>query len=125
MPGEADVGLYQAITVSVTDGSSDATLGPFAIEVVAAGAATGSVTLSWMPPTENEDGTPLMDLAAYKVYWGPTNGAHSHSMKIDNPGLSRVVIESLAPGTYEFAATSINALGTESRLSNPVIKIVQ
>jgi len=26
----------------------------------------GSVTLNWTPPTENEDGSPLMDLAGYR-----------------------------------------------------------
>jgi hypothetical protein len=46
-------------------------------------------------------------------------------MKIDNPGVSRVVIESLTPGTYEFVATSINTSGIESRSSNPVTKVVQ
>jgi sugar lactone lactonase YvrE len=29
---------------------------------------TGGITLEWTPPTENTDGTPLTDLAGYKVY---------------------------------------------------------
>ena len=124
-PGEADVNLYQAIAISVSDGSSNASLAPFSIEVTAVGAATGSVTLNWTPPTENEDGTPLMDLASYLVYWGLTPGTHTHSMKIDNPGVSRVVVESLIPGTYEFVATAINTSGIESHFSNPVTKVVQ
>jgi len=124
-PGEADVNLYQAIAISVSDGSSNASLAPFSIEVTAVGAGTGSVTLSWMPPTENEDGTPLMDLAGYRVQWGETAGTYTHSMKIDNPGVSRVVVESLTPGTYEFVATSINTSGIESRFSNPVTTVVQ
>jgi len=124
-PEEADVGLYQAITISVTDGSSDASLAPFSIEVTAIGTATGSVTLSWTPPTENEDGTPLMDLAGYRVHWGQSPGTYTEVMNFDNPGLSRVVIDNVPPGTYEFVATSLNGAGVESRFSNAITKIVQ
>lgn len=124
-PEEADVGLYQAIAISVTDGGSSASLALFSIEVIAIGAATGSVTLSWLPPTENEDGTPLMDLAGYRIYWGHSPGTYTEAMNFDNPGLSRVVIDNLTPGTYEFVATSLNGAGIESRLSNAITKIVQ
>jgi hypothetical protein len=124
-PGEADVGLYQAITISVTDGGSSASLAPFSIEVTAIGTATGSVTLNWIPPTENEDGTPLMDLAGYRVYWGEFPGTHTEVMDFDNPGLSRVVIDNLAPGSYEFVATAINDAGVESRFSNAITRVVQ
>ena len=33
-------------------------------------AFSAEVTLSWDPPTTNADGTPLTDLAGYKVYYG-------------------------------------------------------
>jgi hypothetical protein len=33
-------------------------------------AISGQATLSWDPPTTNVDGTPLTDLAGYKVYYG-------------------------------------------------------
>ena len=45
-------------------------------------------------------------------------------MTIDNPGLSSYVVENLVPGTYEFVATSINALGVESVYSNSATKVV-
>ena len=32
--------------------------------------AEGSATLSWMPPTENADGSALTDLAGYRIYYG-------------------------------------------------------
>lgn len=31
-------------------------------------AAGGSISLTWTPPTENTDGSPLTDLAGYRVY---------------------------------------------------------
>jgi hypothetical protein len=124
-PDDADVGFYDAITISATDGVVDTSLPTFSIEVVAPGAALGAVTLSWMPPTANEDGSYLADLAGYWLYWGNTPGTYTEWMRIENPGLTTIVIENLVPGTYEFAMTSFNAHGVESSLSNAVTRIVE
>jgi len=34
----------------------------------------GSALLSWNAPSTNEDGTPLTDLAGYKIYYGTATG---------------------------------------------------
>ena len=83
------------------------------------------MTLSWTPPTEYEDGSYLADLAGYWIYWGNNPGAYTEWMRIDGPGLTTVVIESLVPGTWEFAMTSFNADGVESRLSNAVTRVLE
>ena len=124
-PAEQDIGFYDAITISATDGVVETSLPTFSIEVVAPGAALGAVTLSWMPPTENADGSYLADLAGYWIYWGNNPGTYTQWMRIDSPGLTTVVIESLVPGTYEFAMTSFNANGVESSLSNAVTRFVE
>ena len=80
--------------------------------------------MDWTPPTENEDGSALVDLAGYTIYWGTTPGNYTSSVSIDNPGISRYVIENLTPGTYEFAATSYNSARVESVYSNVAIKVV-
>ena len=121
-PGDADVGVYENIVISVSDGEFTASLPAFSITVNAI--SLGSVTLTWTPPTENDDGTPLTDLAGYKLYWGTTPGVYTDSVTLDNPGLTSYVVEGLAPGTYEFVATSYNASGVESVYSNPATKTV-
>jgi hypothetical protein len=78
----------------------------------------GSTTLSWMPPTENDDGTPLT-LTGYKIYWGLTEGNYSHSVTLANPGLTRHVVEQLPADTWYFVATALSADG-ESPFSNVV-----
>jgi hypothetical protein len=80
--------------------------------------------LSWIAPTENEDGTPLTDLAGYRIYWGTTPGMYTDSVTLDNPGLTSYVVENLAPGTYEFVATSYDEEGVESAYSNLATKVV-
>ena len=80
--------------------------------------AKGSTTLSWQPPTMNDDGTPLK-LTGYRIYWGLTEGHYPNSVTLDNPGLTRYVIENLAPATYYFVATALSSDG-ESEPSNVI-----
>lgn len=122
-PQPEDVGRYANIVISVSDGQASAALAAFTIDVEAI--SLGSVTLSWTPPTENTDGTPLTDLAGYRIYWGDGSGSYPNSVTLENPGLTTYVVENLAPGTYEFVATSYNSAGVESDYSAPATKTVQ
>ena len=121
-PTLGNVGIYSNIMISVSDGQADASLASFSISVDQVG--TGSATLSWTPPTENEDGTALTDLDGYKIYWGTTSGSYPNSVRLDNEGLTTYVVDNLVPGTYEFVATSFNDAGVESVYSNPATKVV-
>jgi len=121
-PIQGDSALYENIVISVTDGQMMASLPAFSIDV--SQVATSSVTLNWTPPTENEDGTPLTDLMAYKIYYGVTEGSYPNEIWIDNPGLTSYVVDNLAPNTYFFVSTSINSGGIESDFSNVASKVV-
>ncbi len=121
-PAAGDEGLWSGISITVSDGTDSATLGPFSIDVSAA--SLGSATLTWVAPTQNEDGSPLTDLAGYRIYWGTTPGSYPNSVTINNSSISTYVVENLAPGTYEFVATSFNSAGVESAMSNPATKVI-
>ena len=82
--------------------------------------ALGMVTLSWQPPTQNADGTPLMDLAGYTIYFGTQSQSYDSEIQLDNPGLTTYVVENLVPDTYFFAATAVNSSGMESTFSGEV-----
>jgi hypothetical protein len=66
----------------------------------------------------------VSDGKGYKIYWGTTPGQYTHSVKIENAGMSSYVVENLTPGTYEFAATSFNDAGVESAYSNPATRVL-
>lgn len=121
-PTAGDVGTYGNITISVSDGTASASLASFAIQVVAT--ATGSVMLSWMPPTQNSDGSPLTNLAGYRVYWGTSQGNYSNSVLLNNAGLSSYVVGQLTPATWHFVMTAVNTSGVESPFSNAAWKRV-
>ena len=107
----------------MSDGESSATLGPFTVDVVAV--ATGSATLTWLPPTENTDGSTLSDLAGYVIYWGTSSGNYSQSVRIENPGVSSYLIDNLLSGsTYYFAVKAFNLEQVESAFSNEASKTI-
>jgi hypothetical protein len=84
-----------------------------------------AVTLNWLPPTANTNGSGLADLAGYTIYYGTQSGDYTRSIAVDNPGIATYVVDGLAPGTYYFAVVADNSRGTESPLSGEVIAKVE
>jgi hypothetical protein len=117
-PGVADAGTHSGIQINVTDGNDSAALPAFAITIVAQ--ALGTVTISWTAPTENDDDTPLTDLAGFKVYIGTSAGHLPRVERISTPGASTYLIENLTPGTWFYAMTAFNTSETESIKSDVV-----
>jgi hypothetical protein len=110
-PAGSDIGTSDPIEISVTDGTSIAALSAFTITVEPVGVS--SFTLSWSAPTKNDDGTPLADLAGYRIYYGTTSGEYNVTIEV-NAGVTNYVIDNLAPGTYFLVMTSVNSEDVES-----------
>lgn len=121
-PGAGDVGTYANIVISVSDGGASRSLTAFAIDVTQV--ATGSATLSWQAPTENVDGSPLTDLAGYRVYWRNWSGSINQSTTLNNAGLTTYVVEGLSPDTWLFSISALNASGVESQRSSEASKTI-
>jgi len=118
-PMQSQVGTYKGIAISVLAGMKIATLPAFSI-VVTETNSQDNVTLSWQAPTENADGSTLVDLKGYKVHYGPSSKTYSDTIQLTNPGLTTYVVQNLAAGRYYFAVTAYNAAGQESSLSPEV-----
>jgi len=121
-PTAADVGTYANIVIAVSDGRTTSTLPAQTVAVVAT--ADGRATLSWVPPTENVDGTSITNLAGYRIRFGTAPDALIQSVEIANPGLVNYVIENLTPATWYFSVTAYTAAGVESGLSNLASKVI-
>lgn len=137
VPSSADHGEYGNIHLLVSDGDTSAWIGPFAISVIQGAnsfggelpgattlTATGSATLSWLPPTAREDGTPLLNLAGYRIYASQTPGTLTLRADLSNPGLTRHVLDGLTAGDWWFAMTAYDAAGIESDWSAMITKTV-
>jgi hypothetical protein len=122
-PTAAQVGTYSNIVIRVSDGTASTALPAFSIAVVAV--ATGSATVSWTPPTTNTDGSPLTNLAGYRVHWGPAAGTYTNSVTLNNAGLTSYVVGNLVPGTYYFVVTALSSTGAESPFSNVASKTIR
>jgi hypothetical protein len=85
---------------------------------------TASITLGWVPPTQNNDGSPITNLAGYKIHYGTTSTEYTKTIALANAGLTRYVLDNLTSGTYYFAITAYNSLGVESALSGEVATTV-
>jgi hypothetical protein len=121
-PTPGDVGSYEDITITVSDGEANHALPQFAIDVVQQ--SNGSVTLAWQPPTENTDGTPVVNLGGYKIHYGTQSGRYDTVIAVSNPGVTRYMVDNLSPGTYFFAVTAVAASGAESGLSGEASKTI-
>ncbi|HSC27247.1 MAG TPA: putative Ig domain-containing protein, partial [Vicinamibacterales bacterium] len=121
-PRDGDVGIYTNIRIMVSDGNALVSLPAF--DIVVDAMPSDSVTLSWYPPTQNADGSPLTDLAGYRIYVGRRPGALTRVIPLHNPGLTRYVVENLRPAVWHFAMTSVNSRGRESARSATVRKAV-
>jgi hypothetical protein len=121
-PNSSAVGTYPNISISVSDGAASATLPAFSVSVVSTG--TNVATLSWIPPTENVDGSPLLDLSGYKIYFGTTQGNYTELVNLANPGLTMYVADTLGLGTYYFVITAYDSAGDESDYSNVASKTI-
>ena len=119
-PAAANEGTSAGISITASNGSSSASIGPFAIAVnaPAASASTGSATLSWTAPTENTNGTQLTDLAGYHIYYGTSAGAWTSTVTILSATETSYVVSGLASGTYYFAIVAFNSEGIDSADSN-------
>ena len=115
-PTAADVDKYSHIGIIVSNGYFQAALTSFSITVNSGGARLppGNVTISWMPPTENTNGTTLTNLAGYHLYYGKSQSSLSQKVNITNAGLASYVVSDLAAGTWYFALTAVNSQGVES-----------
>ena len=122
-PTSKDIGAHTQIVISVADEhGAHASTRSFSISVVAS--ASGAATLSWLPPTERNDGTALTDLAGYTVYWSLNPRRFVNSMVLDNPGLTSYMVTGLTRGTWYFSMTAFDSEGISSQYAGVVSKVI-
>ena len=88
------------------------------------GVPANAAKLSWTPPTQNTDGSPLTDLGGYKVYYGTTPGSYTNELTINDPSATSHTISNLPPGTWYFAMRAFDTSGNQSALTGEVSKTI-
>ncbi|MGP8164053.1 MAG: fibronectin type III domain-containing protein [Steroidobacteraceae bacterium] len=123
-PSTGSVATDANIVVSVSNGAQSAILPAFNITVQPV-TPPGTASLSWSPPTENTDGTPLTNLAGYVVYYGTSSTALTNQIFVASASATGVEIANLSPGNWQFEVVSINTAYVEGPGSAIVGKTIQ
>ena len=100
-------------------------LGYFAYDEFKLPEFPGSATLSWIAPSENEDDSTLTNLDGYNIRYGTRPGRYSKVIYVNNSELTSYEVKNLPPGIYYFVVTARNSNGSESDLSNVVVKLIE
>ena len=123
-PGEGDVRTWTNIQLTVNIGQQSTRLPALSVTVVAQGAAMGTATVTWSAPTQRVDGSPIGELAGYRVLYGTSSRNYDHAVELNTPGINRYVLEGLGSGTWYFAVQAITSDGLKSAPSREVSKTI-
>jgi hypothetical protein len=121
-PALADVGDYDAITITVADATHQTHTREFSITVQ--GPATGVAELRWGSPVSKVDGSPLDDLAGYRILYGRSEENLNHSVLLMDPKLNSFQFTTLDTGTWYFAIVAVNANGLEGPATATAVKTI-
>lgn len=83
----------------------------------------GGKLLSWEPPQLNEDGSPINDLEAYRIYVGLSSRNYAQPVELTDTTISSYFLD-LLPGDYYISMTAVDIDGNESAFSNEVLTSV-
>jgi fibronectin type 3 domain-containing protein len=81
--------------------------------------------MSWTAPTTHTDGSVIIDLAGYRIYYGTASGNYTGSINVVGKNSTSMPVTTLvstvpAPGTYYIVVTAYDSSGIESNYSNEI-----
>lgn len=87
--------------------------------------SSSSQTLSWVAPSEREDGTGLglSEIASFRIYYGTEPGIYSETISIDDHSVTQMKFAGIPSGTYYAVMTTVDTDGRESSFSVPEIEV--
>jgi hypothetical protein len=123
VPTVGDIGAYNNIEITASDGSNTTRLPAFGINVVAVG--PNSVTVQWQQPTTNEDGSALTNLAGFQIRYGRQAGRYTRTINVPTPGITSYVVDGLASGAYYFTMGSYTAANDASLAADELSIVIR
>lgn len=125
-PSVSEVGVYDSILITVSDGTAQVSLASFSITVNAADLLTGSMSLRWSAPTTRSDGSPLSpsEIDGYRIYLGTSRDNLEMSVDVNDGTAIEYNIDNLEVGTYYVAVSTYDLDGNASSLSTIIEKDV-
>jgi hypothetical protein len=122
-PKSGDNGVSGPITLSVTDGATQAALPEFRIQVQP-GQGNGLIKLAWQLPAQNTDGSAVNQALGTRVHYGRRTRAYDTAVTVPGRGTTRHVVTGLDAGTWYVALTTVDPEGLESDYSEERVALV-
>jgi len=119
-PTSSQTGTYSNIVLSVSDGAASSALAPFSITVTQATPTTGNATVTWVPPTQNTNGSALTNLAGLRIYYGSSPSSLTQMVQVASATQTSTTISNLASGVWYFAGVAYTSGGAQSAMSSVV-----
>lgn len=125
-PGPHDVGAYESIAIAATDSTNEVSTAPFTITVLSEVAPAERIvaTVRWELPPSKNDGSPLDDLAGYRILYGRDADDLDQSVFVMNPVATSYDFAALDTGVWYFAIVAVNASGLEGPATLPAMKSI-
>lgn len=81
-------------------------------------------SIYWVAPVKNTDGSPLIDLGGFRIYFGTTSGIYNSTHDVPNPSSISLQLNIFlnSPGTYYLSMTAYDIFGLES-IKSPEIRV--
>jgi hypothetical protein len=98
-------------------GSQDVTITAASAFTLTCGTGAGNVTVRWVPPTTNTDGSLLNDLSGFNVYAGASGTQTFKKVGSVGKGIISFVDDTVTAGKWDYVVTAVNAQSVESARS--------
>lgn len=86
---------------------------------------TGSIRLAWDAPQTRADGSPLTDLAGFRIYYGTSSRNYSQVVSVNGAASTTYTIENLPAGSYYLVLKAVDASSNESAATAELSKTIQ
>jgi hypothetical protein len=103
-----------AVAIAAATGATLGTPASSIVTITGDAPTTGSATLDWVAPTLNTNGTPLTNLAGYRILYGTNPSALTNVITITSASTTSYEISNLNAGTWYFTIEAYNTDGTDS-----------
>jgi hypothetical protein len=121
-PSAGDVGAYESIVITVADAAHRTEASAFDLTVLPP--ATGTASLRWETPASKVDGSPLDDLAGYRILYGRSAEDLDQSVFVDDAAATSYEITALDSGIWYFTVVAVSSNGLEGPASTTAMKSI-
>jgi hypothetical protein len=114
-PKLQDIGVYQDIKISISDGINTIIAGPYTVQVEK---ELFKIEVTWTEVTQDVDSDNISNVSGYKIYLSKALDDYYQEVTIEDSTIISHNIGRLAAGTYFISMKSYLTSGLESELSN-------